>query len=235
MMSSMAKKTVMLTRLDSAALRAVTNLLSSAGIQTFTLPWDQTTIEKVQQQQFDVVVIGFPVAASALSHFLAQMRIPTSASQHSGVILLSQPDEIKQGERFLGRGVNRLVALDVAPAELLDHIKELTQVAPRVEVRASARITVHSGSRPLKAFCQTVNLSSTGMLLRGFAHYPQGTALDFEITIPGESEPIRGTAKVLRTANAVNERVEGVGARFESFQGYDRDRLQSYLERTLSS
>jgi hypothetical protein len=67
------------------------------------------------------------------------------------------------------------------------------------------------------------------MLLRGFGHYPPGTTIDFEINIPGQSDPIRGTATIARTTNVALERMEGVGARFQSFTGQDGGRLTEYL------
>jgi hypothetical protein len=83
--------------------------------------------------------------------------------------------------------------------------------------------------RPLRTFCQTENVSETGMLLRGFGHYPPGTTIDFEINIPGQPDPIRGSATIARTTNLSLERLEGVGARFESFLGGDQGRLTEYL------
>ena len=71
------------------------------------------------------------------------------------------------------------------------------------------------------------------MLLRGFGHYPPGTTIDFEINIPGHSEPIRGSATIARTTNVENERFEGVGDRFDDFLGTDRSRLTDYLSKHI--
>jgi hypothetical protein len=71
------------------------------------------------------------------------------------------------------------------------------------------------------------------MLLRGFGHYPPGTTIDFEINIPGQCDPIRGTATIARTTNVNLERMEGVGARFQTFMGQDGYRLTEYLNNHL--
>jgi hypothetical protein len=94
-------------------------------------------------------------------------------------------------------------------------------------------VVLHLEQRPLRTFCQTENVSETGMLLRGFGHYPPGTTIDFEIDIPGQSDPIRGSATIARTTNVQLERMEGVGARFESFIGQDQIRLTDYLTNHL--
>ena len=108
-------------------------------------------------------------------------------------------------------------------------ILELSSVAPRATLRAPTRVVLHLEQRPLRTFCQTENVSETGMLLRGFGHYPPGTTIDFEINIPGQSEPIRGRATIARTTNVSSEMMEGVGARFDDFRDGDRARLTEYL------
>ena len=108
-----------------------------------------------------------------------------------------------------------------------------SSVAPRLALRAPTRVVLNLDERPLRTFCQTENVSETGMLLRGFGHYPPGTTIDFEINIPGESDPIRGSAVIARVTNPALEHLEGVGARFDHFLGQDRARLTDYLSEHL--
>jgi hypothetical protein len=88
---------------------------------------------------------------------------------------------------------------------------------------------VHTLPSARRAFCQTENLSTTGVLLRGFGHYPLGARIQFEISLPGEKEPIRGEAEVCRTTNFAREKMEGFGAAFTNFHGGDQQRLEQYL------
>jgi hypothetical protein len=71
------------------------------------------------------------------------------------------------------------------------------------------------------------------MLLRGVTQFPVGTTFDFEISVPGESAPIRGTAEITRPTDPHREPIEGVGVRFVGFTGSDRIRLEMYLGRRL--
>ncbi len=130
---------------------------------------------------------------------------------------------------FVGVGINRAIPTDNAEELLAASIAELATVAPRLALRAPTRVVLQLEQRPLRTFCQTENISETGMLLRGFGHYPPGTTIDFEINIPGQSDPIRGTATIARTTNVSLERMEGVGARFQTFIGQDEGRLTEYL------
>ena len=223
------KRQVVMTRVDTPAFEQARGALHTSDIDLRHAPWDDNTLELVQSTRFDVIIIGFPGPITALRRFVRCVRAPGSACQRCGVILLSEPDHLEAAQTFVGVGINRAIASDNIE-ELLDaSIIELSSVAPRVPLRAPTRVVLHLEDRPLRTFCQTENVSETGMLLRGFGHYPPGTTIDFEINIPGQSDPIRGSATIARTTNVILERLEGVGARFENFLGADEGRLTNYL------
>jgi hypothetical protein len=147
------------------------------------------------------------------------------------VVLVCEPRHLDAAQTFVGIGVgiNRAITADDMNERLAPTILELSSVAPRATLRAPTRVVLHLEQRPLRTFCPTENVSETGMLLRGFGHYPPGTTIDFEINIPGQSDPIRGRATIARTTNVAAERMEGVGARFNDFRDGDRARLTEYL------
>jgi hypothetical protein len=225
------KRQVVMTRLGRDAFEKASEAVRDSDIELHHEPWDDNTLELVQTTRFDAIVIGFPGPITELRRFVKCIRSPGSASQRSGIVLLAEPDHLPAAETFVGIGVgiNRAIASNDLDQNLESAISELTTVAPRVPVRAPTRVVLHLEQRPLRTFCQTENLSETGMLLRGFGHYPPGTTIDFEINIPGQSDPIRGSATIARTTNVEHEMLEGVGARFDNFLGTDRARLTEYL------
>ncbi len=228
-------KTVVMTRADQETFAKAKDAARGSDLDLMHAPWDDNTLELVQSNRFDSIVIGFPGPITALRRFVKCVRAPGSASQRSGVVLLSDPQYFEAAQTFVGVGVgiNRAITTEQIADRFVPTIHELSTVAPRVSVRAPTRITLHLEQRPLHTFCQTENVSQTGMLLRGFGHYPPGTTIDFEINIPGYSDPIRGRATIARTTNLSHERMEGVGARFEEFFATDRARLTDYLNQHL--
>jgi hypothetical protein len=222
-------KKIVLTRMDDETYARAAEALSSNDIDLIHAPWDDNTLDLVQSSRFDVIIIGFPGPITPLRRFVECVRAPGSACQKSGVILLADPQHIDAAQAFVGVGINRAIATDNSQELLAASITELAAVAPRLALRAPTRVVLKLDERPLRTFCQTENISETGMLLRGFGHYPPGTAIDFEINIPGQSDPIRGSATIARTTNVALERMEGVGARFETFLGQDGGRLTEYL------
>ena len=222
-------KNIVLTRMDQDTFARAASALNSDEITLHHAPWDDNTLDLVQSTKFDVIIIGFPGPITPLRRFVECVRAPGSACQSSGVILLADPQHIDAAQAFVGVGINRAIPSDNAEELLAASITELASVAPRLALRAPTRVVLKLEQRPLRTFCQTENISESGMLLRGFGHYPPGTTIDFEINIPGQSDPIRGTATIARTTNVALERMEGVGARFQSFTGQDGGRLTEYL------
>lgn len=222
-------KNIVLTRMDEDTFARAASALNSDEITLHHAPWDDNTLDLVQSTKFDVIIIGFPGPITPLRRFVECVRAPGSACQSSGVILLADPQHIDAAQAFVGVGINRAIPSDNAEELLAASITELASVAPRLALRAPTRVVLKLEQRPLRTFCQTENISESGMLLRGFGHYPPGTTIDFEINIPGQSDPIRGTATIARTTNVALERMEGVGARFQSFMGQDGYRLTEYL------
>ena len=220
---------VIMTRVDRPVFEQAEGALRSSNVDVHLAPWNDETLELVQNTRFDVIIIGFPGTITPLRRFVRCVRASGSACQRSGVILLSEPDHLVAAQNFVGVGINRAIASDNVDELLEASIAELSSVAPRLPLRAPTRVVLHIEERPLRTFCQTENVSETGMLLRGFGHYPPGTTIDFEINIPGEVDPIRGSATIARTTNVRLERLEGVGARFNSFLGQDEGRLTDYL------
>ena len=222
---------VVMTRTDESTFAKAKDAICGSDIDLRMAPWNDDTLELVQSTAFDAIIIGFPGPITALRRFVQCIRSPGSASHRSGVLLLCEPRHLEAAQTFVGIGVgiNRAISAKDLEGELAPAIQELSSVAPRATLRAPTKVVLHLEQRPLRTFCQTENVSETGMLLRGFGHYPPGTTIDFEINIPGQSGPIRGRATIARTTNVSNERMEGVGARFNDFRDGDRASLTEYL------
>ncbi len=221
----------LVTNLEGVDRGSVERALRPLGLEIVHAPWDLDVVERVHRTAFRLVLVGYPVVGVALGRLLRSLRDAGSASQRCGAILVTDPGRLSEAGRFLGHGINRVIAGDEVDITLTDTARLLLDVAPRLPVRAPVRIMVQVGDRPLRAFCQTENLSRSGVLLRGFGHYPKGTPLQFEISIPGEPTPIRGRAEVRRTTDLAAERVEGVGASFVGFEDDDGRRLTAFLDR----
>jgi hypothetical protein len=130
---------------------------------------------------------------------------------------------------YLGRGANRVITIEDSIATLPKALERLLQVAPRFPVKVPGRVEVRERGMARRLFCQTVNISMTGMLLRLPHSYRPGTDLGFELLFADASEPLCGSARVVRATVERREPFPGVGVTFSAFQLGHQVRLASLL------
>lgn len=220
---------ILVTGVDDPVYNAVVNVLGPLGFDIHRAPWDNYLRDHVQITPFDVVIAGLQPAGEGLESFLKSMRTRGSACHHAGVVLVAPYQVRELANRFVGHGANKVVNDRLVSSELQDIVSELLGVAPRVPVTTNARIKIYVEGKPVQSFCQTQNLSATGVLIRGFGHYPPGSKIDFEISLPTDTAPIRGSGTISRRTERRVERVEGLGIKFTSFHGTDQRRLSDFL------
>ena len=224
---------VLVTRVDDATHRRIADTLRQIRVDLHRVRWDQTTLELVQGTAFDVVIIGYPVSRDALIRFLAAARDKGAACRRAGLVLITETPHSDSAQALVGKGANRVVPVDDLEGRLVTAIEELARPAARLPVRIPARVQLFASGRPLRLMAQIDNISTSGMLLRGVTQFPVGTTFGFEMVVPDEAKPIRGTAEIMRLTDPRREEVHGVGVRFVSFEGSDRLRLEMFVDRHL--
>jgi hypothetical protein len=220
---------ILVTGVDDPVYNAVVNVLSPLGFDIHRAPWDDYLRDHVQITPFDVIVAAFSISAGGMEKFFKAMRSRGSACHHSGVILIAPERHLDVARAHLGHGANRIISDRGVSSQLQAAVSELLGVAPRVPVTTNARIKIYVEGKPVQSFCQTQNLSATGVLIRGFSHYPQGSKIDFEISLPTDTAPIKGSGTISRRTERRLEQVEGLGIKFTSFHGADQHRLADFL------
>jgi len=226
---------VLVTRVDDATHRRIAETLHQIRVDLHRVRWDQTALDLVQGTAFDVVIIGFPVSREALTRFFDAARAKGAACRRAGLVLITDTPSSDAAQALVGKGANRVVIADEIEGRLVTAIEDLARPAPRIPTRIPARVQMVADGRPQRLMAQIDNISTSGMLVRGIAQLPLGTVVGFELVLPDEARPIRGTAEIMRATDPRREQVHGVGVRFVSFDGSDRLRLEMFIERQLSA
>jgi CheY-like chemotaxis protein len=185
------------------------------------------------QQAFDLVVVRVAEGEATIESFIKHVRAAHSASRRAGLLLLADRSCLDHARTFLGRGVNRVIALDSSPEEVLHSVADLIGTPPRLALRTLAQLSVRVGWERQLALYQTENLSALGMLLRGDSEIPVGTHFDFELSLPGDPHAVVGAAQVVWHTDPQRHGFAGFGVRFVSFRGADGARLHAFLQRHL--
>ncbi len=181
------------------------------------------------RHRYDALLVSHPLAGSPTSGFLHAVRNPESPCRTSGLVLLTPEKCRRDAEAYLGRGANRVLALERVPEALPEVLQPLFQVAPRVAIRVPSRIEVIGQPFPRRVICETVNVSTSGMLLRVPHSVPPLTELRFELFIPGLEHAICGEIQVVRQTCQGREPYPGIAVRFCLFEGGGEELLALHL------
>jgi hypothetical protein len=220
---------ILVTGVDDPVYNAIVNVLTPLGFDIHRAPWDDYLGDHVQITPFDVIITNLTMTGGGMDKFFRALRTRGSACHHAGVVVVADEEHVELAEELVGHGANKAISSREVSSQLQDAVSELMGVAPRVPVITNARIKVYVKGQPIQSFCQTMNLSATGVLIRGFGHYPLGSSIDFEINLPDDKNPIRGSGTISRRTEKMRERVDGLGIKFTSFHGTDQRRLADFL------
>jgi DNA-binding NarL/FixJ family response regulator len=204
--------------------------LGEAGFDARVQPWHAEVPALVESELFDAIVVRLPLPGVGFGVLLSSIRSRSARCRQAGLVILTPENEIGAVEKLIGRGVNRVLRNSSKPSEIVAAIEEVQGAAKRVSIRLPIQLEVTLPAGDSRAYCQTENLSESGMLLRGIQHYPLGTRFSFQLQIPGTDHCLGGIAEVTRTTDAAREQIQGLGARFVEVDSSDRWMLDQFFE-----
>ena len=223
------RRSLLVVNADQELFDKIAPLLDRQELEVDRFPRARSALELVSRVPVDVLVVGYPLPDVPAPEFLDAVRGTASPCRQSPLLLLAHRDDLEDARRFIGRGVNEVVAVEESADRLQAAISRLLAVAPRSSLRTMVRIVVNIGEGAALEMAQSENLSETGMLVRTGEVYPIGSRMSFEFHLGGQSQPIRGEGEVVRQTTAGRESVRGIGIRFISLERDGMVRLQRFL------
>ncbi len=220
---------ILITGLDEQLTGPLASVLEVQGYGVRLERWEDAVLDSVERVPFAAIVSAYPLPGAGFGILLSAVRSRASASRKAGLVVLAPRSELETAHRLIGRGVSRVIWREEPMEAILAALRELMEVAPRVPLVAPARISLEFGGQSASVFCQTENLSATGMLIRGCTNCRPGMRVAFQLQLAGEEEPVEGLAEVARTTDPEREGLRGFGARFVDLSEDDRARLQQWL------
>jgi len=223
------QRSALVVAVDEQVFETVSKLLS--GIKFFAdfAESGSAALESISFLPFDAIVTGYPLPDMQMQAFLDAVRKPDSPCRQSAVVVLALRGLVAEVEPLVGKGANRVLAIEDYAEALPRSLFGLLEVPPRFAMRTISRLKVQLSWGTSQTICQTENISAHGMLIKTDHPYPIGTQMAFDVSVPGDSNPIRGYAVVVRQTQEKRERVTGLGVRFSSFHGDDKKRLEAAL------
>ena len=182
-------------------------------------------------QSFDLIVVEYPTPGRSAAELLKAFRWSGSKSREAVVVLVTTPDFLDEAEDLHEHGVTRILNRGAKDAVLKIAFHEVTRSQARLPIKAFVRIPGAPLGQPGTVMAQTVNVSTTGMLVRLAKEVLVGARFDFVLQIPQLPQPIRGNAEVVRVTQGPGDRVTGFAATFTALEGNDGAVLADFMAR----
>jgi hypothetical protein len=228
------KPRILLAGIDDALARRVVVALSPLGADFQRRSWASGFSMLAAGPDCDVVIVGHFGDLSGLELLVETTRSEASRRRQPTLVVLCRQDLVIEVDQLTARGVSRVVVIEELDQTLYGAVSSLLAVSPRVALQTPVRLMPAVTEHGEGSDGVIENLSASGMLVSCLSQLPVGSTVRFEITIPGHATPIRGSARVVRTADPEREGVRGIGARFLSFLRSDGDRFRHLLSDQLN-
>ncbi len=230
MNSEFRNRHVLLVGSTSGAIDRFAPMLQRAGFDVHTVRPSEIVLDLVMGTNFDVLILGYPLPEMDIHRLLYSIRAEGSASHDAGVLLLARPGFLDAAQALLSLGANRVVGLDWTESRFWQSVGDLLNVAPRARLKSMLYADVEASEARDRLLYRTVNVSRTGILLRGDDLFTPGTIFDFAFRLPSEPRPVEGRAEVVRRADPDREGMSGIAARFVNLQDDGHFRLKQYVK-----
>jgi CheY-like chemotaxis protein len=222
---------VLVVGAEGDTLETIAPMLRRAEFNVHTASLSPVVFDLVLGTSFELVVVSYPLRELSLDDLIETLRREGSWCRKAALVLLAEPEHLDDALAMVDLGVNRAIGLDWSESRLQQAIGDLLEVAPRITLRVLVHLKVEVQQESRRALYQTVNISRTGMLLRGDDNLDPGTRFSFFFGIPDGRRLVEGTGEVVRRTNPIREGTSGLGIRFVRIAGEGAEQLESFVTR----
>lgn len=224
------RRHVLLVGLSPEALDSVTPALHEGSFAVHSVDGSPFVLDLIRGTAFELLVVAFPNESLPIEEVVDAARCSGSMCESAGLIIVSSPNHVDDALQWIDYGVNRIVTLDWPRSRIWQAFSDLLAIAPRIELSVPIQLSLPREIARDAILLQTSNVSETGALLTGFRTLPLGTRFQFILNLPGGEMPIRGSAEVVRRAEADRENVDGFGVRYLNLSGESREVLAGFIQ-----
>jgi CheY-like chemotaxis protein len=216
------------------ALDTLLSILEKHSVRFHRLPKGEAVVQSIREMPLvDLVLITYPLPDMKFRDFMAAIKEAVPPVRPPQVVVIVTKEDAKDVAGFVNRGVQVLPA-HLQPMHLERLVSKYLRKAPRPALRIMVGMGVNlGGAGKVLRMAQAANVSTSGMLIRTNEEFPLGSAISLEFTLPGDHEPIRAEASVVRHTDPDREQIRGLGLKFVDIAPGHKNRLEEYLQRKL--
>ena len=172
-------------------------VLRRDAVQVDWVETPEAGVDMAGDHRYDVILMDAVPCDLPLEKVVRAFRDSSCRSRGAAILVLAEPDQVDVARALRSRGVNRVMLVTDPPEIICDQMANLLEVAPRVQIRLATNVEAALGTAGRELFCQTVNLSSTGMLIRTQNRPPLGTPVVFKIRLSDTVGTIRDEGEII--------------------------------------
>lgn len=221
--------TVLLAGISRGPFEAIAPVLDRRHLKIEHVIVPEEAVALAAAKPFDLVIFDSEPERLSLPELVERLRTSDSASRGSSLLVVSEPESSGEARELIGRGVNRVVTLDMTEEIIEQHVADLLDVAPRAAVRYATRLTTVLDIGTVEVTGRTANVSVSGMLLQVSTTLEVGQPVAFEFLTEDGGDMVAGEGVVVRRAVAERDGVDGLGVRFLKFHGDGRQRIEAMM------
>lgn len=214
---------------EEGLLAALAEVLARSAFEVHRMASGVPAVGLCGEVKPHLVIVSHPLPDLELRDFVFSARAACSPAAPPPIVVLAESAEGTALARV--DQAMRVLTPEQSRDRWEEEVLRLLEVPARSAQRLMLRLEVALGAGRLLRMCQTENISRTGMLVRSAESYPLGSEVLIEFTLPEERESIRGSAEIVRHADAAAERIQGMGLRFTRLQADGEARLEAFLEK----
>ncbi|MGB3562583.1 MAG: PilZ domain-containing protein [Thermoanaerobaculia bacterium] len=208
-------------------------MLRKHSVQYHRIPGGEAVIEAIVEMPLvDLVLIAYPLPDMTFREFMESVNTKVPPVRPPQVVVIITKEDAKDVAGFVNQGVQVLPA-HLQPAHLERLVSKYLRKAPRPAIRIMVGMGVNLGVGKILRMAQAANVSTSGMLIRTNEDFPLGSSISLEFTLPGEQEPIKVEATVVRHTDPDREQIKGLGLKFVDIAPGPKKRLEDYLQRKV--
>lgn len=203
--------------------------VSRSNVEITRVNSGQHALSVSQGSAFDLILVQHPLPDIEFSEFFRTLRSPGTACAQSPMLILTRDDRLESVVEYLDGDLAQACCIDAAPEQVQMALTELVGVAMRAKARLGVELSARLDRGSIQLFCQTVNVSEAGMLIRIGRPLPLDTRVKITLSLPEEDEPIEAIGQVLRHTVPGLDPVDGIAIRFLDFEDDGQLRLAGFV------
>jgi hypothetical protein len=212
---------------DNQLSDRVRDVLARRAIEVNRVPSGAGALILTGNLSYSLIVVEFPLSDLAIKDFISSIRTLDSTSTNSPVLILAEEVDVEKLNSEITDDLVEALPKDIDEARFHSVVSKLLGVAYRHCSRVMVQLEVALDYGVTTRMHQAVNLSESGILVRGGRQVPVGTPVRFEFSLPDEINPIAGKGLVVRHT-APSEEASGIAIQFAELAEENLRRLKRF-------